>query len=98
MLRGASHTLIVSQLRREHTLGEAEPTGTTQISTLADELAQEDATTAVTSPTPTVPMGSPPPKERTPDGYHPDMTTVADALANDSAFEEHPFDLAAAQR
>ena len=45
-------------------------------------------------------MGSPPPKERTctPDGYHvhPDMTTVADALANDSASEEHPFDPAAA--
>ena len=35
-------------------------------------------------------------EERTPDGYHPDMTTVADALANDSAFEEHPFDPAAA--
>ena len=50
----------------------------------------------MTSPIPTVPMGSPPPKERTPDGYHPDMTTVADALANDSAFEEHPFDPAAA--
>ena len=31
-----------------------------------------------------------------PDGYHPDMTTVADALASDSAFEEHPFDPAAA--